>query len=222
MTEFQSRLADGVASAQVTISSETADALETYFDLLKRWNRRMNLTSLRLEPLSDEALDRLFLEPLSASHYIEDAVRATTQPVWFDLGSGGGSPAIPLNIVHPDWRLTMVESRARKAAFLSEAVRTLSLYHATVRNSRFEELARPDEAADLVTVRAVRADELLKATVSRLIGQNGTFAVFGAASADEEEGWEVVRTIQLLPANPSSRLELVRSVPRGTNRLTSI
>jgi len=221
VTEFRSRLADRAASAQVAIATGTADALEAYFDLLKRWNRRMNLTSLQLEPLSDDSLDRLFLEPLSASHYIEDAVSATPQPVWFDLGSGGGSPAIPLNIVHPGWRLTMVESRARKAAFLSEAIRTLSLTHAAVLNSRFEELAAPDHAADLVTVRAVRSDELLRATVSKLIADKGTFAIFGAASADEGE-WEVVRTIQLLPASPSSRLDVLRPVPRGTNRLTSI
>ena len=219
--EFRSRLADRAASAQVAIGGETADALEAYFDLLKRWNRRINLTSLRLEPVSDEALDRLFLEPLSASHYIEDAVHPTPQPVWFDLGSGGGSPAIPLSIVHPDWRLTMVESRARKAAFLAETIRTLSLNRATVLNSRFERLSTPREAVDLVTVRAVRADEPLRGAVSKLIGTKGTLAIFGVASADDEE-WEVVRTIQLLPANPSSRLDVVRPVPRGTNRLTSI
>ena len=62
---------------------------------------------------------------------------------WFDLGSGGGSPAIPLKLVRPDARLTMVESKTRKAAFLREAVAQSGAADAAeVADERFEELSR--------------------------------------------------------------------------------
>lgn len=221
MTKFRSRLSDRAVGAGVAIDSDAVAALDAYFDLLKRWNRKINLTSLGLEPLSDEALDRLFLEPLAASHYIGEVVDGKPQPVWFDLGSGGGSPAIPLKIVRPAWRLTMVESRARKTAFLAEAVRMLSLDRATVVNVRFEELRTPNEVVDLVTVRAVREDQLLREAVDMLLAETGTLAMFGPAGTTRY-GWELVRTIQLLPHSESSQLDLMRRVPRGTNRLTQI
>ena len=73
-----------------------ADSLDAYYRLLARWNRTINLTALSLDPLADEALDRLFIEPLAAAPYIREALDVTPLSVWFDLGSGGGSPAIPL------------------------------------------------------------------------------------------------------------------------------
>ncbi len=62
-----------------------------------------------------------------------------------DVGSGGGSPAIPLKLAVPRLRLTMVEAKARKSAFLREAVRHLGLEQRSVETARYEELlARPD------------------------------------------------------------------------------
>ncbi len=96
--------------------------LEAYFRLLTQWNAQINLTSLPLNEPSDAAFDRLLVEPLAAARQIPDASQ-----VWYDLGSGGGSPAIPLKIARPALKLTMIESKERKAAFLREAIRTVGL-----------------------------------------------------------------------------------------------
>jgi 16S rRNA (guanine527-N7)-methyltransferase len=150
-----------------------------YLELLARWNRRINLTALPVDPPSDSALDRLILEPIALASLVPDA------PIeWFDLGSGGGSPAIPLKIVRPQARLTMVESKTRKAAFLREAIRELELPATRVVEGRFEEaVADPNlrGTAQLVTVRAVRIDEDLFASAAALLAPGGRLLAIGTA-----------------------------------------
>lgn len=149
-----------------------------YLDLLTRWNRQMNLTALPLEPLNDGAIDRLLTEPYAASQY----VGLSGQTV-LDLGSGGGSPGIPMQIAAPGAHVVLVESKTRKAAFLREAIRQLGLGGATVENCRFEELADRGSyavGADLVTFRAVRADDDLWKTIDVLLRPDGHVVWFGA------------------------------------------
>ena len=88
--ELRRRLIDRSVPLNVTLATPQVDQLQTYFELLVRWNRRINLTALPLEPLGDETLDRLFIEPLVAARHVQ-----ASPLTWFDLGSGGGSPAVP-------------------------------------------------------------------------------------------------------------------------------
>lgn len=129
------------------------DQLVDYLLLLERWNVRMNLTALERP---DDAVDRLLVEPLLASREIGENASSL-----IDIGSGGGSPAIPLKIVRPALALTMVEAKTRKSVFLREVVRHLGLAHCQVETVRFEQLlARPDylEAMDVLSIRAVRVE----------------------------------------------------------------
>ena len=78
----------------------------------------MNLTGLRVAPDNDEAIDRLLIEPMLA------AAHAGSARTMVDIGSGGGSPAIPFALVAASQPvLTMVEVRERKSVFLREALR---------------------------------------------------------------------------------------------------
>jgi 16S rRNA (guanine527-N7)-methyltransferase len=177
--------------------------LEAYFRLLAQWNAKINLTSLPLNEPSDETFDRLLIEPLAAARQIPDASRA-----WYDLGSGGGSPAIPLKIARPALKLTMIESKERKAAFLREAIRTVGLADATVLNERFEETAETQGntgVADLVTVRAVKADSELFATAGLLLNTDGRLLLFrpGHAASADPPGFVRVSTVLLTDAPPS-------------------
>jgi 16S rRNA (guanine527-N7)-methyltransferase len=148
--------------------------LETYYRLLAQWNVKINLTALPLQTPSDATFDRLFIEPLLAAELIPDV-----PGTWFDLGSGGGSPALPLKMVRPSLSLTLVESKTRKAAFLREVIRALKLAGTEVANMRFQELPTPTPAADLVTVRAVRADRTLLDESARLLRVGGHLLFFG-------------------------------------------
>jgi 16S rRNA (guanine527-N7)-methyltransferase len=180
------------------------DPLESYFRLLGQWNAKMNLTALPLDPPTDETFDRLLVEPLAASRQ----VHADVASVWFDMGSGGGSPAIPLKIARPQLRLTMIESKERKSAFLREVVRTLELVNTVVLTARFEEVAISPEhlgKVDLITVRAVKTDHDLFETVKKLLSPSGRLLLFRpahAASADPT-GFRRLSTVPLIESPQS-------------------
>ena len=177
--EFKERLSRRARRARVP-QPEEIEPFETYFRLLARWNLKINLTALPLEVPTDETFDRLFIEPLVAASLLPN--RAAT---WFDLGSGGGSPAVPLKLVRPSLSLTLVESKTRKAAFLREVVRVLRLPATTVANVRLEELTTETGTVEYVTVRAVKPDPTLVSVASRLLRIGGEFLVF---SNDEPIG----------------------------------
>lgn len=174
---FPARLAARASLAGIWIGPDLTAQLEAYYELLSRWNSSINLTSLSLEPLSDQAIDRLFVEPLSAIRIFK-----TDAPTWFDLGSGGGSPAIPMKLAKPAAQLTMVESRERKAAFLREAVRVLRIEKTVVEAERVESIAALHPLAgfvDVVTVRALRIDSALFQAIQVLLTYGGKVILFG-------------------------------------------
>ena len=202
--EFRDRLARRTRRAKAPITLGMLEPLEAYFRLLAQWNAKINLTALPLDPPTDETFDRLLVEPLAAARQI-----ATHAPgIWVDLGSGGGSPAFPIRIARPALRLTMIESRERKAAFLREAVRVLGLSDASVETERFELLAANpayQRTADLVTVRAVKADAMLFETAGQMLKAGGRLLMFRPAHSPSADplGFERVTTVQLVDSPPT-------------------
>jgi 16S rRNA (guanine527-N7)-methyltransferase len=162
-----------LAAQSVSATDAQLEQLTKYYELLRRWNERINLTALPLDDYPPPTLNRLLVEPAIAATLIADRRLNVV-----DLGSGGGSPAIPLNIFRPQMRMTMVESRERKASFLREAAREALLAHATVVNARFEDL-KLTAPADLITVRAVKLDGGLLSLVYRNLVPNGRLLIFG-------------------------------------------
>jgi 16S rRNA (guanine527-N7)-methyltransferase len=181
----------------VTLPPDTEVRLAAYFDLLFRWNAKINLTALTDR---DAAVDRLLLEPLAA---------ASALPVHadlIDLGSGGGSPAIPLAIALATRRLVMIESRGRKAAFLAEAVRVLEL-DAVVESGRFEAVAKRgvyEGQMSLASIRAVRVDPEALAIASTFLKPNGWIALFGPSAASPPD------------FGPALRVTDTKSLPGGS------
>jgi len=173
------------------ITDVHASQFERYYALLSKWNRRINLTALPLDASpSSETLDRLFVEPMIAVELVAD-----TPLIALDLGSGAGSPAIPLKVLRPAMSLTLVEVRARKAAFLREVVRSLELEDVDVQPVRFQSLSTSQAVADLITVRAVRADEELLNFVRSWLRPAGQLLLFGAVAAPD--GFVSVARVQL-------------------------
>jgi 16S rRNA (guanine527-N7)-methyltransferase len=171
--DFRTRLARRAGKAGLFVTDELAERLSAYIDLLSRWNRKINLTSL---DHPDEVVDRLLLEPLAAARYL-----AVSSGTLMDVGSGGGSPAIPLKLAAPALRLMMVEVKARKSAFLREAVRNLELTDTVVETARYEELlARPElhETFDLLTMRAIRIESRTLTTLQAFVKPGGDILLF--------------------------------------------
>lgn len=208
--DFRTRLSTRSRKAGVFLSDDLAAQLTCYYELLSRWNRKINLTSI---DSPDAAIDRLLLEPVIASRYLPSA-----NVHLMDVGSGGGSPAIPLKLAAPGASLTMVEAKARKSAFLREAVRALRLDQTTVENARYEELlTRPElhERFAVLSLRAVRVEIRTLFTLQAFIRTGGFLFLFrGPSGPDAPEVVPPLRwdgTYPLVEAT-QSRLTLLRKV----------
>jgi 16S rRNA (guanine527-N7)-methyltransferase len=184
--EFQDRVLRRARRVGVPVSPDLGARLEVYYRLLATWNHKINLTGLELTDPTPETLDRLLIEPLVAARHLPSSA---TQII--DVGSGGGSPAIPLALASPSLRLLMVESKTRKSVFLREAIRFLGLPGADVATARFEELlARPDlhESHDLLTIRAVRIETRMLMSLQAFLRPGGHLFLFrGATGGDLSE-----------------------------------
>lgn len=183
--ETLNRLSRRLTKAGADVSSELLSDLAAYVELLAKWNKKINLTALPVAPLSDDAVDRLIVEPVLAARRVEGG-----DSMVIDVGSGGGSPAIPFMLAAPHIRLVMVEVKVRKCAFLREALRQLSIGRGSVENCRLEELlSRPElhESADIVTVRAVRPDKKLFNAMQAFLKPGGRLFMFGAESSARPE-----------------------------------
>lgn len=184
--EFRERLSRRAKSAGISVDKGLIDSLETYYQLLTKWNSKINLTAFKLTPAGDDvAIDRLLIEPVAAAAYVPENARTL-----LDAGSGGGSPAIPLKLASKHLALRMVEVKTRKAVFLREAVRELGLRDAQVETSRFEELlprAELHEALDLVSIRAVRIETRTLNTLQAFLRPGGKLLLFRGSSKNELE-----------------------------------
>jgi 16S rRNA (guanine527-N7)-methyltransferase len=176
---MKERIAARLADVGIAVEPEVLSGCVAYIALLVRWNLRMNLTALPLtEPIPDSTLDKLVVEPLMAMDLVPDS-----SSTWVDLGSGGGSPAIPLRLAHRQGFLRLVESRERKCAFLREVVRSLELSHSRVDSVRFEALTL-ERPIDLLTIRAVRLDAPLLQLISSWVRPSGILMCFGGEVED--------------------------------------
>lgn len=224
--EFQDRLTRRARRVGLVLPAELSGQLEAYYRLLASWNAKINLTGLKLVDAPSDALDRLLIEPVVAARYVPVGTARM-----LDIGTGGGSPAIPLALAASCQGLFMVESKTRKSVFLREVVRTLGLNGAEVVTARFEELlARPEfhETFNIVTVRAVRVESRILSTLQAFVKPGGFVFLFrGAGTSTPSESvtpplmWQA--TYPLIESLRSHLVVLGKrseagSVPRGTVR----
>lgn len=180
--DFQDRLSRRAKRAGVTLSPELRVKLEIYYRLLATWNQKINLTGLNLTEPAPEAVDRLLIEPLVAAKHAPVSTGSM-----IDIGSGGGSPAIPFALA-TGFRLLLVESKTRKSVFLREVLRGIGMAEGDVATARFEELlARPDlhEAHDLLTIRAVRVETRVLMTLQAFVRPGGQLFLFRGSAGND-------------------------------------
>jgi 16S rRNA (guanine527-N7)-methyltransferase len=162
----------------------TADQLRyisTYIDILLRWNARINLTAIR-DP--EEIVTRHFGESLFAGRHLfpretyggADASSAHAKnSTVVDIGSGAGFPGIPIKLWAPQISLTLVESNHKKATFLREVARALTLTNIDILTVRAESLT--SASFDVVTLRAVERFESILPVASGLVAPGGRLAL---------------------------------------------
>ncbi len=171
--EFSARLEQALGAEVQSVrglSEATLESLDALDTLLTRWGKAIDLAGFKTQ---DERDRRYFAEALAALPWLPDQGRA------LDIGSGGGSPALPLAIARRALAWTLVEANERKALFLDEAVRTLALDNASVVRARYESVSVATPV-DVVTVRGVAVTEGMLEKIGAALGPGGRLLWFSS------------------------------------------
>lgn len=137
------QLAQGLQELGIDLPPASQEKLLAYAALLYKWNKTYNLTALREPAL---AVSHHLLDSLAVLPYVETGTL-------LDVGSGGGLPGIPLAIVRPELRVTLLDSNSKKTAFLRQAAIELGLLNLTVHCGRVEQY-QPAAKFNAITSRA--------------------------------------------------------------------
>jgi len=142
MEKMLQQLRQGCIALNLDVDDEQLAKLIAYVQLLAKWNKSFNLTSVR-EP--EQMVSRHILDSLAIQPYL-------LGKSLLDVGTGAGLPGIPLAILKPEMAITLLDSNSKKTRFLQQVKAELNLDNITVVHSRVEqaELAK----FDLVTARA--------------------------------------------------------------------
>ena len=196
-------LAAGVAALGLDVDAAAQIKLLAYTELLDKWNRTHNLTGIR-EP--QRVVTHHLLDALATLPHLPDAESLRL----IDVGSGGGLPGVPLAIVRPQWRVTLLDSNRKKTAFLRQAVAELALPNVTVVAMRAEDYT-PDARFDVVISRAF-ADLAQFATAARnLVRPDGRLlAMKGLYPREELEALPAAFRVLAVPALSVPELEAER------------
>ncbi len=178
--DWFSQLLNHELSAWLSLSGSQIDQLYQHYELLLRWNKRMNLTTVKPGP---DTVIRHYCESLFFSAHLPADDNNISM---LDLGSGAGFPGVPMAVLKPGWQMTLVESSQRKAVFLRESSRHLR--NIVVLAERMEAVSM---LGDWVVARAVDPIEVLHQipslapNVALMLGESD----FSAISRDSRVAW---------------------------------
>src|SRR5246127_5639787 len=127
------------AEESAVLTAAQLQSISTYIDILQRWNARINLTAIRDE---EEIVTRHFGESLFAAAHLfplcSPVISVVKDSKVADVGSGAGFPGIPIKLWAPEISLTLIESNHKKATFLKEVTRALTLTGVDIQTPRAE------------------------------------------------------------------------------------
>ncbi len=129
-TQHAQELIEGAQQLGVILTEQQQQQLLQYLGLLIKWNKAYNLTAVR-NP--DEMVSRHLLDSLSVVQYVKQYGND-----WLDVGSGGGMPGVPLAIIFPERKFTLLDSNGKKTRFLTQVKLELNLDNLEVIHNRVE------------------------------------------------------------------------------------
>ncbi len=176
---------------KIHFSVEQLEQFFAYMNLLIEWNEKMNLTAIT-EP--EEIILKHFIDSITILKEIEDDSKIV------DVGTGAGFPGIPLSIMNPTFKITLVDSLNKRLIFLQEVVNQLKLQNIEIVHARAEEFGQNKkyrESFDISTSRAVANLSTLSEYLIPLVKVNGK-VISMKASETQEEINEAKKAIEVL------------------------
>ena len=169
------QLARGLMAMNTCVSPEQQEKLLAYLDLLYKWNRVYSLTALKED---DQAVSHHLLDSLSILPFVPTGNL-------LDVGSGGGTPGIPLAIARPELTVTLLDSNTKKAAFLRQAAIELGLNNIAVHSGRVEQY-HPDTGFAAITSRAFAELADFVSLSKHLLAPGGRWLAMKGVRPEEE------------------------------------
>lgn len=145
---LENLLEDGSRELGIDLKTGQAAQFLTYLELIKKWNNKINLTSITEDK---EIVVKHFLDSLTVSDFINDGSQV------IDIGTGAGFPGVPLSIVRESLKITVLDSREKRMFFINEVLRELELRNVETAAARAEDSNNgvPRNHYDYVLTRAV-------------------------------------------------------------------
>lgn len=170
------------------------DKFAKYFEFLIEYNHITNLTRITEKT---EVYYKHFYDSITPIKYLNIADIDTL----CDMGAGAGFPSIPLKILYPHLKLTIIDSLGKRINFLKELIQILDLKDIKIINQRIETYAVNNQNAfDLVTARALGHLRLISEMAIPMVKTGGIFIAYKASNY-QDEITESTKTIQLLGAH---------------------
>ena len=188
---FNEGLLEKASVLGVRFSVEQMEQFYKYMNLLIEWNEKMNLTAI-IEP--SEIILKHFIDSITILKDIKDGSTVV------DVGTGAGFPGIPLSIMNPTLKITLVDSLNKRLIFLQEVIKELNLKKVELIHARAEEFGRNKkyrEKFDIATSRAVANLATLSEYLLPLVKINGQAISMkaGNASQEIEEAQKAIKTL---------------------------
>ncbi|MCR5330524.1 MAG: 16S rRNA (guanine(527)-N(7))-methyltransferase RsmG [Lachnospiraceae bacterium] len=165
----------------LTIDNHKAEQLYRFYSMLVEKNKVMNLTAITE---FEEVVDKHFIDSAILGKYVD-----LNSKTVIDVGTGAGFPGIPLKILYPDIKLTLLDSLNKRIVFLNEVITGLNLSGVSAIHARAEELGvKTDhrEQYDICVSRAVSNLSTLVEYCIPFVKVGGCFYSYKAAKASEE------------------------------------
>ena len=174
-------LTNALAKANITLSDNQKQQFQRYYEMLIEWNNKMNLTAITEEK---EVSIKHFYDSVTLLMFADVPVGAKI----IDVGTGAGFPGIPLKIVRPDIKLTLLDSLNKRLLFLNEVCTSLKI-DAEIIHKRAEEGGRDRnlrENFDIATSRAVANMNTLSEYCMPFVKVGGKFVAMKGKNGVEE------------------------------------
>lgn len=182
MSNLEDILIKGALNLNIKLKDNQIEQFEKYKTILLEWNEKINLTAITDEK---EIYIKHFLDSISCSNlsYIKNAESI------IDIGSGAGFPGVPLSILFPEKKITLIDSLNKRVRYLNTLIDELGLKNIDVYHGRAEEFGKNNqfrECYDVAVSRAVARLNILSEFCIPFIKKGGHFICYKGMNIDEE------------------------------------